>query len=439
MAGFHLQLDKPTRHITCMSLRAFTLAMIVLVCAPRSTAGIIYQTDFSDVVAGDADGKVLPPVAVFPALASTPGVWHRNSTATTSFMAAANTTVTDSVPPAGATGNAAARIGNDTASLVYLHQVSSQLIVAGTDYDFSFATRLALADGSVGDGEAAAGQLTFSVGYVNDDNTLNSFFTSASKPVTDISADQWSTHESLLSAGEIPADAIGKRIYLRLTHNVENTPDYFVWVDFVRVNAVEQSSSELSTAMTQLKNHINGTALLNISQINAITAVIDSNRGQIDDNAAIVTQAFDLISTYETVKGPLFVSTPVAGSFTRTDTSTVVRALAYSMLRVQQAVMDVVYTAANLVKYPDDPERREVSHLIVFPRRGDPARQSGRHLHRADQRLSTGGMGLPGDVSGRTGPQADRCLPRPRQHRDGHSPSGTSQPGFPDPGRCTRP
>lgn len=335
-----------------MNLRAVILALISLACAPRSTAGIIYQTDFSEVVSGDADGKVLPPVAVFPALASTPDVWHRNSTATTSFMAAGTTTVTDSVPPAGATGNAAARIGNDTASLVYLHLVSSQVIVAGTDFDFSFATRLALADGSIGEGEATAGQVTFSVGYVNDDKTLNSFFTSASTSVTNISADQWSTHESLLSASLIPTDAIGKRLYLRLTHNIENTPDYFVWVDFVRVNAVEQSSSELSTAMTQLKNHINGTALLTISQINAITAVIDSNRGQIDDNAAIVTQAFDLISTYETVKGPLFVSTPVEGSFTRTDTSTAIRALAYSMLRVQQSVMDVVYTAANLAKYP---------------------------------------------------------------------------------------
>lgn len=335
-----------------MSRRAFTLALIALACAPRSEGGIIYQTDFSEIVSGDDDGKVLPPVAVFPALASTPGVWHRNSSATTSFIAAGSTTVADSAPPAGATGNAAARIGNDTASVVYLHHVSSQIIVAGTDYDFSFATRLALADGSSGDGEATAGQVTFSVGYVNDDNTLNSIFSSASESVTDISADQWSTHGSLLSASVIPTDAIGKRLYFRLAHNVENTPDYFVWVDFLRVSAVEQSSSELSTAMTQLKNHINGSALLTISQINAITAVIDGNRGQIDDNAAIVTQAFDLISTYETVKGPLFVSTPATGSFTRTDTSTVVRALAYSMLRLQQAVLDVVYTAANLVKYP---------------------------------------------------------------------------------------
>lgn len=334
-----------------MSLRAFILAVATFTCTPRSNAEIIYQTDFSELVSGDADGKVLPPLTVFPALAASPDVWHRNSSASTSFMAAGNTTVTDSVPPPGVTGNAAARIGNDTASLVYLHLVSSQVVVAGTDYDFSFATRLALADGSIGDGEAAAGQLTFSVGYVNDDNTLNSFFTSASKSVTDISADQWSTHESLLSASVIPADAIGKRIYLRLTHNVENSPGYFVWVDFLRVSTVEQSSSELSTAMTQLKNHINGTALLTISQINAITAVIDGNRGQIDDNAATVSQALDLILTYETVKGPLFVSTPVVGNFTRSDTSTVIRALAYSMLRVQQAVMDVVYTAANLAKY----------------------------------------------------------------------------------------
>ncbi|MEX1049745.1 MAG: M60 family peptidase N-terminal accessory domain-containing protein [Akkermansiaceae bacterium] len=334
-----------------MSLRAYTLALIALASAPQSTAGIIYETDFSEVVVGDVDGKVLPPVAVFPALALSPGVWHRNSSATTSFISAGNTSVTDSVPPVGTTGNAAARIGDDSATVVYLHQVLSQVIVAGTDYDFSFATRLALADGSIGEGEAAAGQVTLSVGCVNDDNTLNGFFGTASIPVNDISADQWTTHGSLLSASDIPTNAIGKRMYLRLTHNVENTPDYFVWVDFLRVNAAEQSSSELSTAMTLLKNHINGTALLTISQINALTVIIDSNRGQVDDNAATVTQALDLISTYETIKGPLFVSTPVVGSFTRTDTSTVVRALGYSMLRVQQAVMDIVYTATNLAKY----------------------------------------------------------------------------------------
>ncbi len=332
-----------------------TLAKAILLATAGSLAAsaeVLYYTDFSELLAGDADGKVLPPTAVFPALSASPDIWHKNSSAATVFFAAGDTTATLSTPPPGTTGNAAARIGDDTATAVYLHRVLSDVFAVDTDYDFSFATRLALMDSTAPEDLSAVGRLAFSVGYVNADGTLNSFFSSAAVTVSDVTAEGWEVGASQLAASAIPADAIGKKIYLRLTHNSVNSTGYAVWVDHVQVDAsMTVVDSPLLVAMDQLKNHITGTPALTVAQINANAVTIHSNRGQFDDSAAIITEAFDLIATYETVKGPLFMNSTTTNGLSRIVTNTVATALANAMLKTQQAVLDIVYTSANLAKY----------------------------------------------------------------------------------------
>jgi hypothetical protein len=203
---------------------------------------VLFHSDFSAELADDADGKVLPPVAVFPALSASPGIWHRNSSSPDTFIAASTTTTAGSIPPPGASGNAAARIGSDNSTVLYLHTVLDDVFAPESDYGFSFATRLAIADGSAGSDPNAFGQVKLSVGYVNADDSLNSFFSNAAKEVMDVGTSTWTAHSSRLAASAIPADAIGKRIYLRLTHNIANTPGYFVWVDHFRIGVSTKSS-----------------------------------------------------------------------------------------------------------------------------------------------------------------------------------------------------
>lgn len=350
-------------------MNTFTKAILLgAACTLTASAEVLYYTDFSELLTGDADGKVLPPTAVFPALSASPDIWHKNSSAATVFFSAGDTTAVYSTPPPETTGNAAARIGDDAATAVYLHVVLSDVFAVDTDYDFGFATRLALMDSTSPQDLSAVGSLKFSVGYVNADGTLNSYFSSAGLTVPDISVDGWGIGGSQLAASAIPADAIGKKIYLRFSHNTVNPTGYAVWVDHVQVDAsTTVVNSPLLDAIAQLKNHINGSPALTVAQINANAATIQNNRGQFDDSATIITEAFDLITTYETVKGPLFMNSTSTNGLSRIVTNTVATALANAMLKTQQAVLDIVYTSANLAKYPGVLNGKKYLTANAFP------------------------------------------------------------------------
>jgi len=59
--------------------------------------------------------------------------------------------------------------------------------------------------------------------------------------------------------------------------------------------------TELVSALTALKNHVDGTAVLNASQIEAYKFTIDENRPIFGNSASIISASFDLVETYDTV------------------------------------------------------------------------------------------------------------------------------------------
>jgi hypothetical protein len=110
-------------------------------------------------------------------------------------------------------------------------------------------------------------------------------------------------------------------------------------------NFTTAAGDPLLDAIAQLKAHIRGTATLTAAQISAHKETIDNLRDQFDDTAVNIAAVFDLVTTYDTVKGPLWVA---RGEFNRT---TQTNDLDWTIYHVMQYIMDVVYNAANLAKH----------------------------------------------------------------------------------------
>jgi methionine-rich copper-binding protein CopC len=116
----------------------------------------------------------------------------------------------------------------------------------------------------------------------------------------------------------------------------------------------------LLSAIAAIKGHVNNSAPLTGPQISAHKTTIDNQRQRFAENTAIINAIFDLISTYDTVKGPLFVSGfffDNATSFDRTvTTGTAKNSISpenyhWVIYTVMQYAMDLIYTPENLAKY----------------------------------------------------------------------------------------
>ena len=77
------------------------------------------------------------------------------------------------------------------------------------------------------------------------------------------------------------------------------------------------SSTALSAAMHQLAEHINKTSTLDADQIKQQTEIIRKNIDRIGQTSDIISEAFDLVASYETIVGPLFMNQTTRGGFPR--------------------------------------------------------------------------------------------------------------------------
>ena len=101
----------------------------------------------------------------------------------------------------------------------------------------------------------------------------------------------------------------------------------------------------ITDALANLRNHINGTAPLTAAQIKAQETIIHQNRQSLGSNAAVIADALELVTTYETVKGPLFTTWPTRGGFKRDEPS---YELPQAMFTLEQLIIDWTYSANSL-------------------------------------------------------------------------------------------
>lgn len=112
-------------------------------------------------------------------------------------------------------------------------------------------------------------------------------------------------------------------------------------------------STPLETAIFRLKDHITGTVTLNSSAINNQAGIINTYADEVGNTSGSIAKALDLVATYESIKGALFINGTTRNGFSRTDKSSTDKALAHAMFAVYQAIVDDVYNADNLATYRD--------------------------------------------------------------------------------------
>ncbi len=119
------------------------------------------------------------------------------------------------------------------------------------------------------------------------------------------------------------------------------------------------AADPLLAAIAAIKGHILNTAPLTGPQIAAHKTTIDNSRQRFAENTAIISAVFDLVATYDTAKGPLFVGgfANNATSFDRNvTTGTAKNSVSpenyhWVVYTVMQHAMDLIYTSGNLAKY----------------------------------------------------------------------------------------
>lgn len=113
--------------------------------------------------------------------------------------------------------------------------------------------------------------------------------------------------------------------------------------------AQANASTGLSAALHKLANHISETSALNADQIIQQTEVIQENIDQIGQSAAIIPQALDLVTLYETTEGPLFINQRTRGGFPRKPAGGL--ELDRALFAVQQGLVDYAFTPDNLKRF----------------------------------------------------------------------------------------
>jgi hypothetical protein len=124
--------------------------------------------------------------------------------------------------------------------------------------------------------------------------------------------------------------------------------------------------TELVSALTALRHHVDGSAVLTATQIEAYKLTIDDNRAIFGDSVSAITASFDLVNTYDTMIGPLWSKgSPTYDGFSRkTMTNDNIH---WAVFNVMQDIMDDTYTAGNLQTYPSLLGAFKFGSADVFP------------------------------------------------------------------------
>ena len=135
------------------------------------------------------------------------------------------------------------------------------------------------------------------------------------------------------------------------------------------------ASDPLLTAIAAIKSHVLGTTTLTGPQISEHKTTIDDQRQRFAESTTIINAVFDLITTYDTAKGPLFVSgfANNTTSFNRdvttgTDKNSInPENYHWVIYTVMQHAMDLIYTSENLAKYESILGPYKFGSHISFP------------------------------------------------------------------------
>jgi len=127
-----------------------------------------------------------------------------------------------------------------------------------------------------------------------------------------------------------------------------------------------EAVAELLSALTSLKDHLEGKNPLDARQIEARKLTLDKHQELFGCNAATIKAALALVAAYDKIEGPLWVA---RGIFIRKD---VTNDIHWTIYTVMQNIMDHIYTAENVARHADLLKGFKFGSSANFPGAVDP-------------------------------------------------------------------
>ena len=115
-------------------------------------------------------------------------------------------------------------------------------------------------------------------------------------------------------------------------------------------NSVFSALPDLLTALQKLKNHTTSVSTLTAAEITAQSTIIKSNVLLLGSADSVILKAFDVVKSYDTRQGALFVNSSTKSGFIRATINGL--ELVQAMFNLQQGLLDYAYTSANLKRNP---------------------------------------------------------------------------------------
>ncbi len=115
--------------------------------------------------------------------------------------------------------------------------------------------------------------------------------------------------------------------------------------------SVATSLTDLQEVILSLKNHIEGTSVLTVNEINELTTRIQNSIDLIGSDKTTISSAFELVNLFETKKGALFISSATKNGLSSTNHTGV--ELDWALFQVQQGILDYACTLQNIIAFPD--------------------------------------------------------------------------------------
>ena len=120
-----------------------------------------------------------------------------------------------------------------------------------------------------------------------------------------------------------------------------------------RAGAADQDGpARLTAALGQLQAHLDGAAPLAAEKLLQTAALIDGEAKQVANSADLLRRAFKVVDSYEAKAGPLFLNAGTRNGFPRKPAGGGLE-LDRALFALQQALLDHVFTARNLVAFRD--------------------------------------------------------------------------------------
>lgn len=126
----------------------------------------------------------------------------------------------------------------------------------------------------------------------------------------------------------------------------------------------------LLTALQNLKAHIKGTNLLDAKELENHHAIVSNQISLFETDQKVIAAAFDLVDTFETIKGALFTTSNTYDGMPRTPAGGL--ELERAMLTIQQGLIDKSYSIENISSFPKVFEDKGFRTASYFPGAVEP-------------------------------------------------------------------